>query len=314
LGIGDEAKNRHEHVSGGKRVTGRRRAVLIAGPTASGKSALALELARMQNGVIINTDAMQVYDTLRVVTARPSAQEMAQADHRLYGVVPASARFSTGQWLAAAKAVIGSTGSEQTLFFVGGTGLYFDALLNGFAEIPPVPTAVTLQVQQEIQDLTPSERLALLEKEDSATAERLKVADPQRLVRALAVKRATGRLLSSFQDDQQAGLLENFEVQRLVLDPDRLTLRERIAQRFAAMFESGAVEEVEALRALCLDPSLPVTKAIGVPEISRWLDGAISPDEAINLATIATQQYAKRQRTWFRNRFGDWPRQLPSTI
>jgi tRNA dimethylallyltransferase len=290
-------------------VTGRRRAVLIAGPTASGKSALALAMAQGQGGLVINADSMQVYDTLQVVTARPSDAEMALAKHRLYGVVPAAKRFSTGQWLDAVGAVIQSADPEQVLIFVGGTGLYFDALLHGFAEMPDIPHVVTLEVQEEIQAFDGSQRLALLQREDPVAAARLKVADPQRLVRALAVKRATGRTISSFQDQHAAGLLEDFgQVERMVLDPDRDLLRQRIAARFEQMFSGGAVEEVRALRALDLDPTLPVMKAIGVREIGDWLDGTIGRDEAIGLATIATQQYAKRQRTWFRNRFADWPR------
>ena len=288
-------------------MTGRRRAVLIAGPTASGKSDLALAMARAQGAMIVNADSMQVYDTLRVVTARPGPDEVAQAQHRLYGTVAAASRFSTGQWLDAVGAVIGQSGNAP-LIFVGGTGLYFDALLHGFADIPEVPVEIAAQVQQEIQVLDAGQRLALLQREDPATAARLKVVDPQRLVRALAVKRATGRLLSAFQDDKQAGALDGFDVERLVLDPARDVLRQRIALRFQQMFAGGAVEEVQALRALDLDPALPVMKAIGVREIGDWLDGVIGPDEAITLATIATQQYAKRQRTWFRNRFGDWPR------
>lgn len=286
---------------------GRRRAVLIAGPTASGKSALALTLARDQGGVIVNADSMQVYDTLGVVTARPGKDEVAQAEHRLYGTVPAATRFSTGQWLDAVGAVIADTG-DAPLIFVGGTGLYFDALLNGFADIPEVSAELTLQVQQEIQALDGAQRLALLQREDPVAAGRLKVVDPQRLTRALAVKRATGRMLSSFHLGIAASMLADCRVETMVLDPDRDVLRKRIALRFEAMFAGGAVEEVEALRKLGLDPSLPVMKAIGVREISDWLDGVVGRDEAITLATIATHQYAKRQRTWFRNRFGDWPR------
>lgn len=292
-------------------MTDRRRAVLIAGPTASGKSALALELAHAQDGVIINTDAMQVYDTLRVVTARPDTTDMARADHRLYGTVPAQTRFSTGQWLAAVAEILGLLPLYRPVFFVGGTGLYFDALLHGFAEVPPVPQSITSQIQQAIQDLTPAQRLALLSAEDPVAAERLQVVDPQRLIRALAVKKATGRLLSSYQDEGQTGLLDEFEVQKLVLDPDRTILRERIAQRFETMFNSGAVQEVETLLGLQLDPGLPVMKAIGVREIGDWIEGRAGRDEAFGRATIATQQYAKRQRTWFRNRFGDWPRWTP---
>jgi tRNA dimethylallyltransferase len=289
-------------------VTGRRRVVLIAGPTASGKSALALAMARKQGGIIVNADAMQVYDVLQVVTARPGAAEMALAEHRLYGVVPAATRFSTGQWLNAVRAVMDEADPARPLIFVGGTGLYFDALLNGFADIPEIPAALTLQVQQEIQALDGEQRLALLRQEDPVTAERLKVADPQRLIRALAVKRATGRPLSGFQQVSPAGMLADCRLERMVLDPDRDILRDRIARRFEAMFDGGAVEEVKALRALDLDPSLPVMKAIGVREIGDWLDGVTGRDEAIRLATTATHQYAKRQRTWFRNRFADWPR------
>ena len=289
-------------------MTGRRRAVLIAGPTASGKSALALAMAQQQGGIVVNADAMQVYDTLQVVTARPTDAEMASAEHRLYGAVPAATRFSTGQWLTAVRTAMEDFDPQRPLIFVGGTGLYFDALLNGFADIPEIAPELTLQVQQEIQALDGAQRLALLQREDPQTAERLKVVDPQRLTRALAVKRATGRMLSSFQDAPQAGLLDGFDVDRMVLDPDRQVLRERIALRFEAMFAGGAVAEVEALRALELDPSLPVMKAIGVREVGEWLDGVAGRDEAIAMATIATHQYAKRQRTWFRNRFGDWPR------
>ena len=289
-------------------MTGRRRAVLIAGPTASGKSALALAMAREQGGIVVNADSMQVYDALQVVTARPSDAEMALAEHRLYGTVPAGTRFSTGQWLDAVRDILDEADPGRPLIFVGGTGLYFDALLNGFADIPAVPAELTLQVQQEIQGLDGEQRLALLRREDPATAERLKVVDPQRLTRALAVKRATGRMISGFQDELAAGILADFSLERMVLDPDRDVLRERIAIRFERMVAGGGVAEVEKLRALELDPSLPVMKAIGVREIGDWLDGVTSREEAIRLATIATQQYAKRQRTWFRNRFGDWPR------
>jgi len=285
-----------------------RSAVLIAGPTASGKSSMALARARERGGVIINADSMQVYDTLRIVTARPSAEDEAQADHRLYGVVPAAQRFSTGQWLEAVGTILEEIDPEREAIFVGGTGLYFDALTKGFADVPEISPELTLKVQEEIEDLDETARMALLRKEDPETAQRLKVADPQRVTRAIAVKRATGKPLSAFQDDLQTGLLEGWAIERYVLSPDRDVLRERIALRFEMMFASGAVEEVEALRAQNLDPSLPVMKAIGVREIGDWLDGVYGRDEAITLATIATHQYAKRQRTWFRNRMGDWPR------
>jgi tRNA dimethylallyltransferase len=282
--------------------------VLIAGPTASGKSALALERAQASGGLIINADAMQVYDTIRVVTARPSPEDEALAEHRLYGLVPAAERFSTGQWVRAVEAIMAGADPLRELIFVGGTGLYFDALTNGFADVPEISAELIFEVQQEIQALDEPGRMALLRAEDPGTAERLKVADPQRVMRAIAVKRATGRPLSSFQADQQPGLLAGWALERMVLNPDREVLRNRIARRFAAMFDNGAVEEVEALRAQKLDPSLPVIKAIGVREISDWLDGLCSREEAVTFATIATHQYAKRQRTWFRNRMPDWPR------
>ncbi|WP_375451911.1 tRNA (adenosine(37)-N6)-dimethylallyltransferase MiaA [uncultured Devosia sp.] len=287
---------------------GRRAAVLIAGPTASGKSALALALAAEGDAVIVNADAMQVYDTLAVVTARPGAADLAGAEHRLYGTAPAGERFSTGRWLEAVGAVINETAGRK-LIFVGGTGLYFDALIHGFAEIPPVPAEIALAVEEEVQALDGAERLALLQREDPDTAARLKVADPQRVIRALAVKRATGRTISSFQDAPQAGMLDFWTIERVVLDPDRAVLRQRIARRFEAMFEGGAVAEVEALLQQGLDASLPAMKAIGVPEISAWLEGRITREEALRLAITATHQYAKRQRTWFGNRMGDWPRQ-----
>jgi tRNA dimethylallyltransferase len=288
-------------------MNGQRRAVLIAGPTASGKSALALSRARASGGVVINADSMQVYDTLRVVTARPSVDDEAQAEHRLYGTVPAGQRFSTGEWLRAVDTVIAAVDPARELIFVGGTGLYFDALTNGFADVPEISPADIAAVEFAIRDMHEAERMALLRAEDPETAERLKVADPQRVIRALAVKKATGRALSNFQNGQQPGPLAGWSRERMVLLPDREVLRDRIARRFEAMMDLGAVEEVEALRALSLDPSLPIMKAIGVREITDWLDGLHSREDAVRLATIATHQYAKRQRTWFRNRMGDWP-------
>ncbi|NMA99058.1 MAG: tRNA (adenosine(37)-N6)-dimethylallyltransferase MiaA [Phyllobacteriaceae bacterium] len=287
---------------------GQRRAVLIAGPTASGKSALAIARARDNGGIIVNADSMQVYDTLRVITARPSLEEEAQAEHLLYGVVPASERFSTGQWLRAVDRIIAETDPSSPLIFVGGTGLYFDALVNGFADVPEIVPEVISAVEAALEGSDEASRMALLMHEDPETAARLKVADPQRVTRALAVKRQTGRTLSSFQQDQRPGPIAGWDMERIVLEPPRDVVRDRITKRFATMFENGAVEEVEAIRAQSLDPSLPAMKAIGVPEISAWLDGTMSADEAIRLATTATHQYAKRQGTWFRNRMGDWPR------
>jgi tRNA dimethylallyltransferase len=285
---------------------GRKRAVLIAGPTASGKSALALHKAHETGGVIVNADAMQVYGILRRLTARPDEAEMEGVPHRLYGIAPPSQRFSTGDWVRAVEAVLAETAASTTLVFVGGTGLYFDALINGFADVPEVPATVTAAVELEIAGLDREARGRLIAERDPAIAARLKAPDPQRVTRALAVLAATGRSLASFQDEAQRGLFDDFDIERIVLNPDREVLRQRIAKRFEAMMGEGAVGEVEALKKLDLDPSLPAMKAIGVPEISDWLDGRISREEAVRLAVIATQQYAKRQRTWFRNRMADW--------
>ena len=282
-----------------------KRAVLIAGPTASGKSALALQIAREQGGVIVNTDALQVYGVLRLLTARPSDIDMEEAPHRLYGVVHPSVRFSTGEWARAASEII-ATDHDGPLIFVGGTGLYFDVLTTGFADVPPVSAEAVAAAEAEVAGLDRDARGKLIAARDPAIAARLKTPDPQRVIRALAVLNTTGRSLASFQDAAQNGLLDGFEIERMVLNPDREVLRQRIATRFSAMFEHGAVEEVQELLALDLDPSLPAMKAIGVPEVSAMLAGEIEEEEAIERAVIATRQYAKRQRTWFRNRMADW--------
>jgi tRNA dimethylallyltransferase len=279
--------------------------VLIAGPTASGKSALAVERARASGGIIVNTDAVQVYDTLSVLTARPGAEAMALAPHWLYGHVAPSVRFSTGQWLRQVEALLPEF-AGQTLVFVGGTGLYFDALTKGFAAVPEIPPEVVEEAEAQLVGLDRAGRARLIAERDPQTARLLKAPDPQRIARALAVLAATGRSLASFQAAPQRGLLEGYTLERVVLNPAVAELRRRIALRFAMMFDGGAVEEVKSLLALKLDPTLPVMKAIGVREIAGWLAGRLSRDAAIEQAVVATRQYAKRQRTWFRNRMADW--------
>jgi len=286
-------------------VTSGRRAVLIAGPTASGKTALALSLAAERDVAIVNTDSMQVYQGLGVLTASPTAIEAARAPHHLFGMVPPSERFSTGAWLAAAKDIIDRTGTRH-LVFVGGTGLYFEALTRGMAELPQVPEAVVKLVEADVLPLDRAGRARLLRERDPQMSDRLSEPDPQRVTRALSVLAATGRSLAEWQDDRRVGLLDGFEVERVVLDPEKSVLNARIAARFAAMFRNGAVEEVAALRRLDLDPTLPAAKAIGVREIAAWMDKEISEERAIELSIIATRQYAKRQRTWFRSRMADW--------
>lgn len=282
-----------------------KRAVLIAGPTASGKSALAIEKARALGGVVVNADAMQVYDVLRVLTARPTQAEMNGVPHVLFGTVSPAVRFSTGDWLRSVAALLPEIG-ERPVIFAGGTGLYFDALTRGFAEVPEVPPELVKEVEAELAGLDRKARGRLLAERDPETARLLKAPDPQRVARALAVLRATGRPLASYQKQAQSGLLEGFAVERIVLNPDRNLLRQRIADRFAKMFENGAVEEVKALLALDLDPRLPAMKAIGVREIADWLAGRLTQEDAIARAVTATRQYAKRQRTWFRGRMADW--------
>lgn len=284
-----------------------RRAVLIAGPTASGKSALALEKAKQSDGVIINTDSMQMYNVLNVVTARPQPDELSEAEHFLYGVVHPSERFSTGAYLTAVAQLIDDPAMRtRTFIFVGGTGLYFDALLNGVAAVPNVQQEVVERIEAEIGGLDRVGRGNILAERDPEMAARIKEPDRQRVVRALSVLEATGKTLAHWQDEGQTGLLDGWELERIVLNPDRDELRARIAYRFEQMFEAGAVSEVKAILALKLDPTLPAMKAIGVRDISSWLAGEISQEEAIERAVIATRQYSKRQRTWFRNRMADW--------
>ncbi|MCZ4272615.1 tRNA (adenosine(37)-N6)-dimethylallyltransferase MiaA [Maritalea porphyrae] len=284
------------------------RALLIAGPTASGKTAMAIERSAEEKSLIINTDSMQVYDVLNVISARPNAQEMAQAAHRMYGYVPPVTRFSTGAWLRDVQALIQGEGANyEKLIFVGGTGLYFDALINGFAQIPDVPQEVIQQVEEMIQPLDADQRAKLLAQKDPAMAKRLQAPDPQRVARAISVMEATNKSLAHWQDEpNEPSILEGFELEKIVLNPERDILRNRIAKRFGLMMQAGAIEEVEAITALGLDPTLPAMRAIGVPEISAYLRGDMTLDEAREKSIIATQQYAKRQRTWFRNRMTDW--------
>ncbi|MGJ8528188.1 tRNA (adenosine(37)-N6)-dimethylallyltransferase MiaA [Maritalea sp.] len=284
------------------------RALLIAGPTASGKTAMAIARSAGKKALVVNTDSMQVYDVLNVISARPNPQELALAEHRMYGHICPSNRYSTGAWLRDVHALIQGEGREcETLIFVGGTGLYFDALINGFAEIPEVPKEVIQEVEALIQPMNADERAKLLEERDPEMARRLQSADPQRVVRAISVIQATNKSLASWQDDPAGpSILEGFEIEKIVLNPERDVLRERIAQRFKLMMKAGAIEEVEAINALGLDTTLPAMRAIGVPEISAHQRGEITLAEAEEKSIIATHQYAKRQRTWFRNRMKDW--------
>jgi len=283
----------------------RKSAVLIAGPTASGKSALAVTRARETGGIVVNADALQVYDGLRLITARPSEDETALAPHLMYGTVSPERRFSTGDWARAAETVIAESDGVP-LIFAGGTGLYFEALVNGFADVPEVSPEAVVWAEGEVEGLDRAGRGRLISDRDPMIAARLKAPDPQRVIRALSVLKATGRSLATFQDTPRRALLAGWTIERVVLNPERDVLRDRIAARFAGMLDQGAADEVRAFLARGLDPTLPAMKAIGVREIGDWLAGTITREEMIERAVTATRQYAKRQRTWFRGRMAEW--------
>jgi tRNA dimethylallyltransferase len=288
-------------------------AVLIAGPTASGKSALAIDLAHQNNGVIINADSMQVYRELRILSARPDAEEAAQAPHRLYGHVAASERYSVARWRKDAKAALEAAWQDGKLpIVIGGTGLYFKALTEGLSEIPPIPTALRVEVEARAdRDGVPAlhAALALL---DPESAGRLEPQDRTRVIRALEVVEATGRTIGAWQKETGTPpLVDAASVRRIVLEPERSVLYDRIGERFDRMVGQGGVAEAEALIALGLDPALPAMKAIGIREFGAHLAGALSLEEAIERAKMETRRYAKRQGTWFRNQMADWPRHVP---
>jgi tRNA dimethylallyltransferase len=281
-------------------------AILIAGPTASGKSALAARLALRHGGVVINTDSMQVYADLRRLTARPDAAEEDRVPHRLYGHVDGALNYSVGHFSRAATALLGTLDGRLPVF-VGGTGLYFRALEQGFSEVPPVPEAVRAQVRQEAEG-RPTEALhAELARHDPEGAARLRPSDRMRVMRALEIFLATGRPIASFYGDPVPGPLAGRNLRKIFLAPDRAVLRARIDARFRAMIAEGALDEVSRLRARRLDPMLPVMRAHGVPGLIAHLDGAIDLEAAIVRGQADTRAYAKRQFTWFRHQMGeDW--------
>ncbi|WP_019833467.1 tRNA (adenosine(37)-N6)-dimethylallyltransferase MiaA [Sphingomonas sp. PR090111-T3T-6A] len=280
---------------------------LIAGPTASGKSALALALAERIGGTIVNADASQVYRDLRVVTARPPAEEEARAPHRLFGHVDAGVAHNVALWAEEAKAAIAEVhASGGTPILVGGTGLYIRTLLDGIAPVPDIdPT-----VRAEVRALDVADAHVALSREDASAAERLRPSDTTRVARALEVVRSTGRPLADWQQEKSGGIGDTVRLSPLLLVPDSDWLAARINARFVAMLEDGAVEEVEALIARHLDPALPAMRAIGVPEIAAWLAGGMDRNAMIGRAQAASRQYAKRQRTWFRHQPpAEWKRE-----
>jgi tRNA dimethylallyltransferase len=282
--------------------------ILIGGPTASGKSAFALKLARERDGEIVNADSMQIYAGLPVLTAAPPPEELAQAPHHLFGVADAADGWSVGRWLTAATAVLADIAARgRTAVVAGGTGLYFRALTHGLADVPPVP-----ETQREVSALLyaaqgePEFRDILAELDPQAEA-RIEIGDRQRLVRAHAVAVATGKSLTAWQTDTKPALAEG-TWKGLVLDPPRTELYDRCDARLGVMVEHGALDEVRAMEARGLAPSLPALKAVGYRELAAHLRGETSLDEALDAARQETRRYAKRQMTWFRNQTPDWER------
>jgi tRNA dimethylallyltransferase len=283
-------------------------AILIAGPTASGKSALALRLAETLGGTIVNTDSMQVYRDLRIITARPSPAEEARVPYRLYGHVDASENYSVGRWCRDVAEALAETAAQGRVpILIGGTGLYFKALTRGLAAVPPIPAEIRAQVRGRLQSEGVAPLYGELAKRDPVTAQRLMPNDRSRISRALEVVLATGRSLSDWHRDGQPALIGPERAAKVFITSEREQLVARIETRFAAMLKAGALDEVRALAARHLDPLLPAMKAHGVPWLIRHLNGEISLDEAAAGAVMDTRRYAKRQVTWFRNQMKDWP-------
>lgn len=282
-------------------------AVLIAGPTASGKSALALELALATGGIVINADSMQVYRDLRIITARPTHGEEARAPHRLYGHVDAAVNFSAGAWVAdAAKALDEAKADGRLPIFTGGTGLYFKALTAGLSVVPPIPAEVREAVRARLERNGAEALHAELARRDPRAAGRLNLRDRARIARALEVVEATGRSLLDWHREGQPPLLPKGSFRAVFLAPEREELYARIDARFDAMLGAGALGEVERLAARDLDPLLPAMKAHGVPALIRHLRGELSLEQAATIGRADTRHYAKRQFTWFRHQLPEF--------
>lgn len=272
--------------------------VLIAGPTASGKSALALEIATRQGGVILNADAIQVFANWRVLTARPSAEDEAQAQHLLYGHIAGDAEYSVGHWLREVTPLL----AGQRPIIVGGTGLYFTALTQGLANIPATPPEVRALADQR---LLKEGREVLLAELDAETRAAIDTLNPMRVQRAWEVLHSTGKGIKAWQAETPPPLLPLAAAFPVLFDVDKDWLNTRIARRFDLMLDQGALDEAEA-NLPGWDPSHLSAKAIGAPELIAHLQGNLSLDQAREAATIATRQFAKRQRTWFRSKMKDW--------
>lgn len=287
--------------------------ILIAGPTASGKSRLALDFALRTGGTVVNADSMQVYSVLNVLTARPEADDLLRAPHELYGHVSPAEAYSTGRWLRDVAALVERSEPARPFIFVGGTGLYFRALVEGISDMPEIPADIRDRWRQRLRDEGAPSLHAVLARDDPRAAATLKASDSQRVVRALEVLEASGRSILDWQGKAGTPLIDSASARHLVIEPDRQELVARIDRRFDGMVAAGALDEVQALLALGLDPALPAMKAIGVPELADVTLGKKGVEEAMMLAKVATRQYAKRQSTWFRNQLGpEWLRVRPA--
>jgi tRNA dimethylallyltransferase len=279
---------------------------LIAGPTASGKSALALRLAVQIGGVIVNADSAQIYRDLPILSAAPGPDELRRAEHRLYAVLDGARPCSAADWAAMARREIADVhASGRMPLLVGGTGLYLRTLLQGIAPVPPIDP----KVRRSVRASSVEDNRARLVELDSGAAERLNPGDTARIARALEVVLSTGKTLAEWQERREGGIGEQVALKPLILLPPRDWLYRRCDERFAAMVEQGAADEVKALLARNLDPDLPVMRGIGVREIAAWLSGETSREEAIAAGQQATRRYAKRQYTWFAHQPPkEWPR------
>jgi tRNA dimethylallyltransferase len=283
------------------------RAILIAGPTASGKSRLALTLAERLSGVVINADSMQVYRELRILTARPTPQDEARAPHALYGFVSGAEAYSAGRYAGdAARAIEEARAAGRVPIIVGGTGLYFKALLQGLSPVPQVSPGVRAHWRAEAAARPTSELHAILTERDPEMAARLMPSDPQRIVRALEVLESTGRSLAAWQREPGTPALQENRTVRLLALPDRTEQGAIIDARFDAMMAAGALGEVQALLALGLSDELPVMRALGVAPLARHITGRMPLEAAVGAAKAETRQYAKRQMTWMRRNMISW--------
>ncbi len=288
-------------------------AILIAGPTASGKSSLALALAEALDGVIINTDSMQVYQDLHVLTARPDKMDHQRVPHKLYGYLDGGEVCSAARWAGDAEVAIrAALASDKIPVLVGGTGLYFRAVLHGLSDMPIIPDQVRTKVRQDLAQLGSNEMHQCLQAVDPRTADRLDPGDQQRIARALEVFYASGKPISWFQSQVKPGCLANAykkgSVHTFVIDWPREALYARCNSRFETMLTLGAVEEVQSLLTRGLSEDRPVMKALGVPELAAYLKGTLTLDQARERAMMMTRRFAKRQMTWFRNQTREWTR------